>query len=233
MCRAWSLDWALDRPRAEQRLLQMLEDACKAPREAPAKPVRETEPVQAFQTAAKAEEPSFTHPEYKVWTTRATTLSHERFYEASSRPQMSKMMAAVIDREGPVYGDVVRRRVGNAWGLTRMTENVHRIFDAATPAGYATTSHAAGVVFWPAGMDASSYREFRVPSDDPLSRRSIDEIPTEELRNAMREILDDFGECSQDDLYREAIKYFGLSTLTARARKFMDEAYGLLQREVD
>ena len=47
--------------------------------------------------------------------------------------------------------------------------------------------------------------------------------------NAMCEILTDLGGCHQDELYRETIKLFGLLTLTAKARKFLDVAFALLQ----
>ena len=140
------------------------------------------------------------------------------------------MMTAVIETEGPVYESVLRKRVCKAWGLTRMTENVHRVFDASTPRDVVVTDHETGKVYWPKGADVASYREFRVPSGDPNSKRSLEEIPPQELMNAMCEILTDLGGCHQDELYRETIKQFGLSTLTAKARKFLDVAFALLQK---
>ena len=140
------------------------------------------------------------------------------------------MMSAVIATEGPVYESVLRKRVCKAWGLSRMTENVHRVLDAATPSDVVVTEHEIGKVYWPKGTEVASYREFRVPSGDPCSKRSLEEIPPHELMNAMCEILTDLGGCHQDELYRETIKQFGLSTLTARARKFLDAAFVLLQK---
>ena len=48
--------------------------------------------------------------------------------------------------------------------------------------------------------------------------------------NAMCEILTDLGGCHQDELYRETIRLFGLSTMTAKARKLLDVAFALLQK---
>ena len=43
--------------------------------------------------------------------------------------------------------------------------------------------------------------------------------------------LEDFGGgCPQEALYRETIKLFGLSSLTAKARKFLDVAFSELQK---
>ena len=47
----------------------------------------------------------------------------------------------------------------------------------------------------------------------------------EELANAMYEVLIDFNSCEKDTLFRETVKLFGLSTVTAKARKFLE--YGL------
>ena len=169
------------------------------------------------------------HREYKVWKSDSIFL-HEYFYEPSSRPQIARMLSAAIETEGPIYESVLRKRVGKAWGLTRLTENVHRVLDAATPWDVPVTEHETGRVYWPKGTDAASYREFRVPSADPDTKRSLEEIPPEELMNAMCEILTDLGGCHQDELYRETIRQFGLSTLTAKARKFLDVAFALLQK---
>ena len=80
---------------------------------------------------------------------------------------------------------------------------------------------------------ASRLRRFVLRSrtlrgQDEASSRAIDEIPPEEVANAMREILADLGSCPQDALYRETMKTFGLASVTPRAREFLDVAYGLL-----
>ena len=58
------------------------------------------------------------------------------------------------------------------------------------------------------GQSAESYQDYR-GSQDSSSRRAIDEIPPEELANAMLEVLMDFNSCQQDTLYRETVKLFG------------------------
>ena len=83
-------------------------------------------------------------------------------------------------------------------------------------------------VFWAPGQKPESWRAYRVPGKDEASSRAIDEIPPEEVANAMRELLADLGSCPQDALYRETMKTFGLASVTPRAREFLDVAYGLL-----
>ena len=236
-CRVWSVDWAFDRARSEQHLLDVLEEARNASEalvtdEPAAEAQKAGEPASdgASETVEAGVQETVAkrcHPEYRVWKSNSIML-HDYFYEPSSRPQIARMMGDVIAAEGPVCEAVLRKRVCKAWGLTRMTDHVHRVFDACTPSGFAVTEHGTGKVYWPHGVDPASWRDYRVPSEDPDSRRALEEIPPEELMNAMCEILSDLGGCHQDDLYRETIKLFGLSTLTAKARKFLDAAFAIL-----
>ena len=247
MFRVWSVDWALDRQRAEQRLLDAITDQTVKPsndqtiKPSPDQTIKPS-PDQAIkrsndQTIKPSSDQTIkpsnhqtikTAPSYTLWKC-STKQNSSDFYELKSRQRISKMIAAVIDAEGPVYESTLRKRIAQAWGLSRITENVQRVFDACMPKGYSATEHETGKVFWPRDEKPSEYSTFRIPSaNDAKSQRSLDEIPPEELRNAMRQTLDDFGSCPKDDLYREAIKTFGLSTLTSRARRFLDVAYSML-----
>lgn len=237
ICRVWSVDWTFDRARSEQHLLDMLDEARRtsgnvasgesAEESLPdAAAINEgTEMGDGSQNAAARK----SHPEYRIWRSDSIFL-HEYFYEPASRPQIARMMGDVIEAEGPIYENILRKRVCKAWGLTRITDNVNRVFDACTPSGFSVTKHETGNIYWPKGIDPVSWRDFRVPSADPDSRRTLEEIPPEELVNAMCNVLTELGGCHQDDLYREVLKLFGLSTLTAKARKFLDVAFRLLEK---
>ena len=228
MCHVWSVDWTFDRKRAEEHLLKLLDDARTAPMDEKPEPKQEEFPVTVASAATRPAAPvKEAHSEYTIWKSRKVFL-HDYFYESSSRRQISQMLQEVISAEGPICEMVLRKRVSKAWGLSRMTETVHRIFDMCMPAECVVTEHETGRVYWSKGVDPSDYREYRVPSSDPSARRTLEEIPPEELRNAMGEILADLGGCPQEELYKEVLKLFGLSTLTAKARKLLDVAFALL-----
>lgn len=230
MCRVWSLDWALDRKHAEDHLLKMLEKARSAPVDEQEELPRheQVQPVPSSPEPQPVPEKKNTHPEYRVWKS-GSVFMHQYFYEPSSRQQITQMIREVIQTEWPVYDSVLRRRVGKAWGLTRITDAVHRIFDESMPAECVVTKYEAGNVYWPKDVNPSDYRDYRVPSDDPDVKRALDEIPPEELMNAMCEVLTDFGGCHQEELYKETLKLFGFTALTAKARKVLDVAFGVLQ----
>ncbi len=228
MCRVWSVDWAFDRARAEQRLLEALEKARTAPEKAREERLqpKAAETTKAPPPAAAPVQP--TYPPYKLWTIRKN-FKHDRFYDPAARPQITQLLQQVIEVEGPICEDVLRRRVAKAWGVTRMTESAQDVFAACTPNDWPKTEHEGEKVFWPQGVMPSEYRGFRVPTAEVDSRRTLEEIPPEELANAMRELLQDLGECPEDELFREVVKIFGLSVLTAKARKILVRAYALLK----
>ena len=59
---------------------------------------------------------------------------------------------------------------------------------------------------------------------DDQTKRAIDEIPTEEIANAMVSIVTDLGGCDIESVYKETMKLFGLGGVTAKARRYLDIA---------
>ena len=96
------------------------------------------------------------------------------------------------------------------------------------PQNMKTTKYGEGKVYWAADQSPEQYTFYRVGTSGETTR-SIDEIPPEELTNAMYEILIDFSSCEKDSLYRETVKRFGFAVVTAKARKFLDLGLSVLK----
>jgi hypothetical protein len=91
-----------------------------------------------------------------------------------------------------------------------------------------STQHGEEKVFWSPEQLPEKYSFYRVGSDEE-SKRAIDEIPPEEIANAMHELLLlDFNSCEKETLFRETAKLFGFSAVTAKVRKFLEYGYALL-----
>ncbi|WP_294504668.1 DUF3320 domain-containing protein [uncultured Victivallis sp.] len=230
--RAWSVEWVFNRTRSEEKLLALLEKLRTEPESAPApeKP-SEPPPEQGAQPATpeSPSEPVAPPPprkEYRPWV-NAEPLRAEFFYDPVSRRKIRAQMLEVVQQEGPVYESVLKKRIVRAWGFNRTGENIQSVLNACLPETLEHSRYGGNRVFWPEGVAAESYREYRVPADEN-SRRAIDEIPPEELANAMHEILTDFGSCERDTLYRETLRLFGLSTVTNKARRFLEIAEKVL-----
>ena len=237
MCRVWSIDWAYDRKRAEDRLLAQVESARRGEAEVAPEPVPVPEPAKEIATSAADASAETTcraadeQQVYRPWQS-VRAYSSDSFYDESSLRVM-EVINEVIKAEGPICESLLRKRVAKAWGLTRMTDRVNRVFDRNVPMYVPVTAHEGGKVYWAANQDPKTYRAYRVPSKDAASKRTVDEIPPEELANAMRDLSGAFGACTQDALYRETARCFGLSALTAKTRRLFDAAYAELQRGSD
>ena len=173
------------------------------------------------------QEAPVTHGPYKAWKTSARYQS-AKIRDSESWAKLRQQMEEIISTEGPVCESVIRRRLCKVWNVTRVTDAVERAIESALPSIGFVTQRGMERVFWAPGQKPESWRAYRVPGKDEASSSAIDEIPPEEVANAMREILADLGSCPQDALYRETMKTFGLASVTPKAREFLDVAYGLL-----
>ncbi len=228
---AWSVDWTLDRPRAEAALLAAIEAAKNPPAPSAKKPSSPpTTPVAEKKPAPSAPPPPPAPPKEPYAAVRLRCGRHqERFYETGTRPYIREQFLQVVQQEGPICEKLLRRRVLKAWGFTRVGENIQAVLEVTLPFELRTTHTDGERVFWRQGQDPATYRDWRPNGADEESRRAIDEIPPEELANAMREVLADFSDIAQEALYREAVKLFGFAAVTQKARKCLDVAYGLLK----
>ncbi len=231
----WSMDWEFDRERTEARLLEALESARAEPEagaEEPAPPAAPNAVAEPTALAAESTAPAKAGaeaeaPRYTPWSA-AATLSQGAFYETRSRTTIKRQNQEILDREAPVYERVLRRRVLAAWGFTRAGGNIQEILTACIPAGVAVTEFDGERILWSASCNPGDFRGYRVPGDDESAKRTIDEIPPEELANAMAALLTDFGACGQDSLFRETIRMFGLSSVTQKARRYLEAALALV-----
>ena len=166
--------------------------------------------------------------EYCTWT-NMHYLNQDDFYEYSGRKIIRQQIAEVIEQEAPIYENLLKRRIARAWGFSRIGGNIQRVLDECLPKNLETTQHGEDMVFWAAEQSAAGYSFYRPGSSDE-NKRAIDEIPPEELANAMYEILIDFNSCEKDTLFRETVKLFGLSAVTNKARKFLEYGFKALQK---
>lgn len=236
--RAWSVDWAFDRQRSEQKLLALIERLRREPKETESKREPESEPepepvpvpVHEPESAEPPPKPSISahRREYRIWVNREL-LPQELFYESSGRPLIRKQMREVVQQEGPICESLLKKRLVRAWGFSRTGETIQNVLNGCLPRELETTQIGEARVFWPGGQSAAAYRDYRVAVDD-ASRRAIDEIPPEELANAMKEVLIDFSSCEEDTLYRETVKLFGFSAVTSKARRYLEFGRKVLQQ---
>jgi hypothetical protein len=237
-CRAWSVDWAFDREQAENALLAFIEKAkelrAAAPQEQtlPSLPTAVPEETELVHSQAETPAPAVSEnrKEYEIWE-NTSSLDQEDFYTPAARHIIKQQIIDIIKRESPIYESVLKKRVARAWGFSRTGGSIQKILDSCMPSALEITCSGEEKVFWSTSVKASEYSFYRVGNKEE-NKRTLDEIPPEELANAMNEILLDFNSCEKDVLFRETVKLFGFSAVTAKSRKFLEYGFALLQKRL-
>ena len=230
MCSVWSVDWMFDRQHAEQRLLEAIEEAKTAPVEPPPAP-ETSSPVDFQSEAEEVARPEDLYEKYCVWRPDCIFL-HGYFTDPRSRSKIIEQIRAIVSVEAPICESLLYKRIARAWDI-RLTDNYRRVIATCLGmAGMAKTSSGAEDVYWTHEQTPDSYDSFRVPDTfDSDTKRAINEIPSEEIANAMLSIATDLGGCDKEAVYKETMKLFGLGGVTAKARISLDYAMDILERK--
>jgi hypothetical protein len=226
---AWTVDWCFDRERSQNKLLEFIEQAkteSPAVMQKPetAEPEVKVPEVEAPEPAPVQDNPPSAQVNKNIQSYIPAVITcscpQEQFYEFASRPLLRQQMVEVIQQEAPIYERLLKKRITRAWHFDRAGDRIQAVLNSCLPQDLPTTCVGEEKVYWNRGQDPAQYRGIRTNGAD--NKRTIDEIPPEELANAMYEILIDFSSCETDTLFRETVKIFGLSSVTQKARKYLD-----------
>ncbi len=237
--RAWCVDWTFDREHAEKALLEFIEKIKNIPSELQIEASEEKAELnenknvteqEAIQQVSEKMIPAVSAncKEYRIWT-NLHYLNQDEFYEYSGKEIIKQQIAEIIEQEAPIYENLLKRRIARAWGFSRTGGNILKNLNACMPDDLETSLYGENQVIWAANQKPAEYTFYRVGNTDE-TKRAIDEIPPEELANAMYEVLVDFNSCEKDTLFRETVKLFGLSAVTAKARKFLEYGFTVLHK---
>ena len=235
--RVWSTDWWRNRPMAEERLVAAINEAIES---GPVSLARESDsPVVADaqgegSVTTRAEERNATQA-FDVYPRPKSTKyrKQELFHEASNQAALHKQILRIVGHEGPILEDLLIRRVQDEWGFGRAGSRIKSTIRSACPAGLAKTGDGDMLVFWPPDVKPEEYDRFRVPHEKyPETKRSMDQIPREELANAMRHLLAEYMSLPMEDLFRETLRLFGGKQLTKTARLLLEDVFKELSGEV-
>jgi very-short-patch-repair endonuclease len=139
------------------------------------------------------------------------TLPSEEIYSPINARTIRKQIAQVIQGEGPISRSLLVRKVLQSWGVARTTSRVERHLDELMKEMELRTTESEGSVFyWPMELDPERYEQFRVAEDDQ-DRRNAEDLPPEEIANALKELLFNQGSLPVEDISRETVKLLGYS----------------------
>ena len=132
----------------------------------------------------------------------------------------------IVNAEGPITEDLLAARVFDEWGIKQATAPKLAVLHKGIPDTLPVTTHQRRKVYWPVGEDPSAWHWYRVPTDDPRTKRTFAQIPFEEWAAALEAGRRALGAGAEPDaLLRDALVRLGLPPrITAEARPTLEAA---------
>jgi hypothetical protein len=129
------------------------------------------------------------------------------FHEEWLLRQHAERIAAVVNKEGPVHIEVLAHRLARAFGVQRVGSRISEAVDRA--ARLAERDGAVvrrGPFVWPRALKELTH--VRIPTEDAETRRSVKEIPPEEVDLAILRIVEASTHIPADELRRVVARLF-------------------------
>jgi len=252
--RIWSTDWWRNHDRAVEDLVQKVEDEISSFQSD--EPIAsegltvEYNNISANKESYVADEPDQVEESAAAYSSTAESSpapvgriksypivhtqieqNQDEFYEPTSVLKIKAQILRIIEEEGPIVESLLVKRVAEQWQFSRAASRIRKILSNCYPLNLAKTTKGDDLVFWPKDLSPDKYTNYRVPSEQQQSQRSITEIPSKELQNAAMDILEMYISFPREGLQREIAKKFGISRLTKNIASHLNETLDILAED--
>ena len=247
--RIWSPSWVARRDSEIRRLKETLEQTQKAQLDKEAqKPIVDNKENSAPRTDVQKNTfagiekigvpykiypiKATYNPYIKITTAKSTYDSKQKneFHFPENRENQTKLLAELIQNEGPVHFDYAVERLAAAWGIKQVTPKIsHAIKEALNNLVREQKVVIKGSFLWSTGLKETP---IRVPMQGvPESKRKAAYIAPEEIESAMTLIAQYALGISGDSLIIETAKVFGINHSGEDAKGVFSEVLKRLVRE--
>jgi hypothetical protein len=247
--RIWSPAWVARRDSEIRRLKETLEQAQKAQLDKDAqKPLIDIKENSAPKTDVQKNTfagiekigvpykvyplKATYNPYIKVATAKTTYYSKQKneFHFPENRENQTKLLAELIQNEGPVHFDYAVERLAAAWGIKQMTPKIsHAVKEALNNLIREQKVIIKGSFLWPTALKETP---IRVPMQGvPESKRKPEYVAPEEVESAMKMVAQYALGISDDSLIVETAKVFGINHSGEEAKAVFSEVLKRLVRE--
>ncbi|SEI82910.1 Superfamily I DNA and/or RNA helicase [Dyadobacter sp. SG02] len=222
--RVWSMDWWEN----SQRTLDGIVDAIEAARtnynvkkekveieqvmgEAETyQPKIETVPSTIFNAAPQPQLTASSAKKYEVALVETILAkSSDDFLQPFNRQKISHQIMTILESESPISKNLLSKRLLAAWGIARNGSRTAAHIDNILPTlSLQTTQKGKNVIFWKTQHNPSEYAIYRL-SELEIHKRDADDLPPEEVANAVKEVLVNQISLPKAELVRETSKLMG------------------------
>lgn len=203
-----AIDWLDNRDSVIERIIAAAEAARteKANNAAPT-PVKQPDELPKLEQMKRCETAPLKTEQY-IPAHLPIMSTAERFYENESLPKIARAINRVLDAESPISRRLLLKNTIAAWGITRSGSRVEEVFDCALrSAGVRSTQYGEQVYIWKNGQSPEQFDSVRL--SDGTEKRSIEDVPPEEIAVAVRYVLSKQFSMPYPDLIKETAKAIG------------------------
>ena len=156
-----------------------------------------------------------------------TAGTAEAYADHSRLTKVRKTVVRYLIAEAPISRRALMKKTFADWGVSRTTARMEDIFDQAVQGiSGIKTKEGERVFYWRADQDPNTYDKYRGADQNGVFR-SIEDVPSQEIRAAIRDILEAQVSLDREDLIKVTAKCFGCprmgSTIEAVIRYALDE----------
>ena len=226
--RVYSIDWYENRERALNQILKELESAESGKPE----DTLEDETASYVFDADKIKNAEINdgvvrnkaQEAYKECDIEMTLVDKDSFNPYDNKN--AQMIKRILKDEQPVTESYLCKRFAKALGFGHAGANIQRAVSFALSGLYQDPLSACGVYsFWLNEESAKGYRGYRAPSP-----RSITEIPTIEIVNAIKEVIEEEFSLPKDKIPTIAARKLGFSSAGAKISEVIKAVLTLLEQ---
>jgi hypothetical protein len=165
----------------------------------------------AFQETKVTETKTPYYEAANVEVVRCT--SSEDFFLYSYRETIKSQINEVLAIEAPVSKNLLSKRVLLGWGIGRMGSRIAVHFELIfKELNLQQTTDNGNIIFWRADQQPEKYNIYRLPPNEVL-KRDADDLPSHEIANAIKAILQNQISLPKDDLVKETSRLFGYARI--------------------
>lgn len=137
-----------------------------------------------------------------------TDITPAEFASSANKKELLRRAELLLNAEAPIQKDAFIRKLVASFGVTKQSLTVDAVEKALKAIKAKNTKLKGNVFCWRPDQDPKSYALARVTSE-----RKFDELPPQEIKNALCYLLNENGVMNRDDLISAASRLLGYQRL--------------------
>lgn len=157
--------------------------------------------------------------------------SSNDFLDFANTSKIKNQINQVLEIEAPIKKNLLAKRVFAAWNISKLGSRIKAHFEMLlSQMEIKQTDKNEDIVFWNSTLDSENYKGYRVATING-QKRDAEDIPSDEIANRVKEILNNQISLPKEDLIREASKLFGFARAGTQAELAMKKGIELALNE--